>query len=73
MEGKFVIVRTYSAGVHCGILSSLKDKAAVLTDARRTRSLLKTWWPRGTGAKHPRKSVVSGSTCAWSIDRLYRG
>lgn len=35
MEGKFVLVRTYSAGVHCGILQSLKDKQAKLTNARR--------------------------------------
>jgi len=46
MEGKFVIVRTYSAGVHCGVLSSLKDKAAILTDARRI------WRWRGANSLH---------------------
>ena len=35
MIGKHVIVRTYSAGVHAGILKSRDGKEAVLTDARR--------------------------------------
>ena len=33
--GKYVIVRTYSAGVHVGTITSLKGKEAVLSDARR--------------------------------------
>jgi hypothetical protein len=32
---KYVIVRTYSAGVFAGFLKSRKDKEVVLTDARR--------------------------------------
>lgn len=35
MKGKYVIVRTYSAGVHAGILKSHKDTEVVLTKARR--------------------------------------
>jgi len=35
MLGKFVIIRTYSAGVHVGTLASLDGTAATLTDARR--------------------------------------
>jgi len=35
MIGKQVIVRTYSAGVHFGTLSSRDGKKVVLTDARR--------------------------------------
>ena len=35
MVGKFVLVRTYSAGVHCGTLVSLDGKNVVLKDARR--------------------------------------
>lgn len=35
MIGKFVLVRTYSAGVHCGTLSSMNGKEVALTDARR--------------------------------------
>lgn len=32
---KFVVVRTYSAGVHCGFLESLKETQVVLSEARR--------------------------------------
>lgn len=35
MEGKYVVVRTYSAGVHVGTLGQLAGEQAVLTDARR--------------------------------------
>jgi hypothetical protein len=33
--GKYVVIRTYSAGVHCGTLKSLNGKEAILTNARR--------------------------------------
>ena len=35
MIGKDVIVRTYSAGVHCGTLKSKDGKEVVLTNSRR--------------------------------------
>jgi hypothetical protein len=35
MLGKYVIVRTYYAGVHAGVLKSREGKEVVLTDARR--------------------------------------
>jgi hypothetical protein len=35
MQGKQVIVRTYSAGVHFGTLSSAPGKEITLTNARR--------------------------------------
>lgn len=35
MIGKHVIVRTYSAGVHAGVLKSKDGKEVVLTDSRR--------------------------------------
>lgn len=35
MIGQFVIVRTYSAGVHFGYLKSQNGKEVVLTDSRR--------------------------------------
>lgn len=35
MIGKHVIVRTYSAGVHAGVLKSREGREVVLTDARR--------------------------------------
>lgn len=34
-ERKFVVVRTYSAGVHFGYLASRNGKEVVLTEARR--------------------------------------
>ena len=37
MIGKFVIVRTYSAGVHTGFLSEVSGRNVVLTEARRIR------------------------------------
>jgi hypothetical protein len=33
--GKYVIVRTYSAGVHCGILAARSGTEVVLANARR--------------------------------------
>lgn len=35
MIGEFVVVRTYSAGVHCGVLAESAGTSVVLTDARR--------------------------------------
>lgn len=35
MIGEFVLVRTYSAGVHCGTLADCSGTVVVLTDARR--------------------------------------
>lgn len=35
MIGKYAVVRTYSAGVHIGTVSSLEDKQVTLTGARR--------------------------------------
>lgn len=35
MIGKFVIIRTYSAGVHCGVLQSQTGSVVRLTSARR--------------------------------------
>lgn len=35
MIGKYVVVRTYSAGVHIGVLASQEGKEVTLTDARR--------------------------------------
>ena len=35
MIGEFCIVRTYSAGVHCGILEECNGTAVLLKDARR--------------------------------------
>ena len=34
-KGKYVVVRTYSAGVHCGFLEAGKEKEVTLKNARR--------------------------------------
>ena len=33
--GKYVIVRTYSAGVHCGVLQAKQGDQVILSDTRR--------------------------------------
>ena len=35
MKNKYVVVRTYSAGVHCGTLVAQKGKAVILKNSRR--------------------------------------
>lgn len=35
MIGKYVVVRTYSAGVHCGVLQERDGQECVLSEARR--------------------------------------
>lgn len=46
MIGEFVIVRTLSAGVHCGTLAESGGTAVVLKDARRV------WRWRGANTLH---------------------
>jgi hypothetical protein len=46
MIGKFVIVRTYSAGVHAGTLVSQTGKNVELKDARRI------WYWKGANTLH---------------------
>lgn len=57
MNGQFVIVRTYSAGVHIGTLSGMSGKEVVLTDARRL------WYWKGANTLHEvsQKGVTKGS------------
>jgi hypothetical protein len=42
----FVIVRTFSAGVHCGTLAAQSGKEVTLTDARRI------WYWKGANTLH---------------------
>lgn len=46
MIGEFVVVRTYSAGVHVGTLAESNGTAVLLTDARRV------WRWRGANSLH---------------------
>lgn len=46
MIGKFVIVRTWTAGIHCGVLAESHGTAVRLTEARRI------WRWRGANTLH---------------------
>lgn len=57
LVGKYVVVRTYSAGVHFGILKSRNGKECVLTEARR----LWSWSGANTLHEVANNGVSSGS------------
>ena len=58
MIGAFVLVRTYSAGVHCGTLAEQSGTAALLRDARRI------WRWRGANSLH--EMAVGGAAMGWT-------
>jgi hypothetical protein len=57
MIGEFVVVRTYSAGVHMGILKECAGTAVVLADARR----LHRWRGANTLNEVSQSGVGAGS------------
>ena len=57
-EKQFVIVRTYSAGVHCGVLVERDGKEAHLSDARRI------WRWRGANTLH--ELSQRGASVEWT-------
>jgi len=56
--GTFVVVRTYSAGVHCGTLAAQDGKNVTLHDARRI-------W-RWRGANTLNELALHGAEQAWT-------
>jgi hypothetical protein len=58
MIGKFVIVRTRDAGVHCGTLVSKEGRSAHLKDARRI------WRWRGANTLH--ELANNGASQDWT-------
>ncbi|MEY2654289.1 MAG: hypothetical protein RLZZ524_1317 [Pseudomonadota bacterium] len=56
--GTFVVVRTYSAGVHCGTLAAQDGKNVTLTDARRI------WRWRGANTLH--ELALNGADKEWT-------
>jgi hypothetical protein len=54
--GKYVIVRTYSAGVHFGTLQSANGQEVILTDARR----LYSWSGAFTLSAVSREGITGG-------------
>jgi hypothetical protein len=57
-EGDYVVVRTYSAGVHAGILESRDGKEVVLRNTRRL------WYWKGAASL----SQIAGSGISETID-----
>jgi len=55
MENKYVIVRTYSAGVFAGFLESRKGQEVVLTNARRI------WYWKGAASLS--QLAMEGTSC----------
>ena len=58
MIGEYVLVRTLSAGVHCGTLAESHGTAVVLTDARRV------WRWRGANTLH--ELSLRGAAQEWT-------
>ena len=65
-DGQYVIVRTYSAGVHVGILKYRQGKEVTLTNARRI------WSWRGANTLHEisLRGVGSGSKVSESVSSI---
>ena len=64
--GTFVIVRTYSAGVHCGTLANRDGKEVTLTDARRIWS----WTGANTLHEISLNGVGKGSRISESVPTM---
>ena len=63
MEGKYVVVRTYNAGVHVGVLANRAGQEVVLTDARRVWN----WQGRNTLHEIALRGVGSGSRVSEAV------
>jgi ferredoxin-fold anticodon binding domain-containing protein len=63
MQGKFVIVRTYSAGVHVGTLEKRDGKEVTLTNSRRI------WSWKGANTLHEiaNNGVCNGSRVSETV------
>lgn len=66
MIGQFVIVRTYSAGVHMGTLESCNGTAVILKDARR----LWQWSQAFTLNEASQEGVGEDSRISQSVPRI---
>ena len=63
MIGSYVVVRTYSAGVHVGVLTSKKGKLGSLKDSRRIWS----WTEANTCSEIANHGVGSASKVAEAV------
>ena len=66
MIGAYVVVRTYSAGVHTGVLASKKGKLVTLIDSRRIWS----WTEANTCSEIANHGVGSTSKVAEVIQEI---
>lgn len=66
MIGKYVIVRTYSAGVHAGVLQARDGKEVTLKDARRL------WYWKGAFTLNAiaEKGVGKGSKISVAVPEI---
>lgn len=64
--GHYCVIRTYSAGVHVGVVVSHRDREVVLADARRI------WSWKGANTLHEiaLRGVGSGSRVSEFVDRI---
>lgn len=65
-EGKYCVIRTYSAGVHVGVVSQIAGDQVVLTDARR----IWRWQGRNTLNEIALRGVGDGSRVSESVPTI---
>lgn len=66
MEGKYVVVRTYSAGVHVGVLQQRAGQEVVLGEARRVWR----WQGRNTLNEIALRGVGDGSRVSETVPSI---
>lgn len=66
MIGKYVVIRTYSAGVHIGVLKAHDGSLATLTDARRIWS----WDKANTLHEIANNGVGDGSRVSEAVTEI---
>ena len=66
MVGKYVVVRTYSAGVHVGVLKTRNGQEVVLTDAKRIWS----WSGANTLHEIAANGVAKSSKVSDAVDSI---
>jgi len=66
MIGRYVVVRTYSAGVHVGVLAARDGREVTLTDARR----IWHWYGANTLNEISLKGVGAKSRVALAVPEI---
>lgn len=63
--GKYVVVRTYSAGVHVGILESKENQSAILSQTRRI-----WYWEGAFTLSAVAKNGITGGKISTTLDSI---